>query len=48
MAVLVFSVVLTAMRYHLFVWTVFSPKYFYELFHTANFGVILLLEIVQM
>jgi ethanolaminephosphotransferase len=44
LSLLVFNIIITAMRYHLFIWTVFSPKYFYEIFHTLfvafNFVVI--------
>jgi ethanolaminephosphotransferase len=32
--VALFSVIIISLRYHLFIWTVFSPKYFYEIFHT--------------
>jgi ethanolamine phosphate transferase 2 subunit G len=30
----VFCAIITMMRYHLFIWSVFSPKFFYECFHT--------------
>lgn len=42
----VFCVVITVVRYHLFIWSVFSPKFFYECFHTALhllFSIVLLL-----
>jgi len=34
LSLFVFNIIITIMRYHLFIWTVFSPKYFYEIFHT--------------
>jgi len=33
--ILVFSILITSFRYHLFIWSVFSPKYIYEIFFNA-------------
>jgi ethanolaminephosphotransferase len=48
LSVTIFSVIITMMRHHLFIWTVFSPKYFYEVFHTLFdvFQVILLIIVL--
>ena len=35
----VFTIFLTVLRQHLFIWTVFSPKYIYELFFFFVFEV---------
>ena len=39
--VAVYTVLVTAQRYHLFVWTVFSPKLLYEGMHTVIVSVII-------
>lgn len=50
LSLLIFNIIITAMRYHLFIWTVFSPKYFYEIFHTLfvafNFVVVACLVLI--
>jgi len=42
----VYSVLVTAERYHLFVWTVFSPKLLYEGMNTVIVTVFILLVAV--
>ena len=39
----IYTVLVTAQRYHLFVWTVFSPKLLYEGMHTLIMSVVALL-----
>jgi len=36
LSMFVFSIQLTAQRYHLFVWSVFAPRYIYECTHMAD------------
>jgi hypothetical protein len=41
--VAVYVVLMTVLRYHLFVWTVFSPKLLYEAMHTLVISLLMLL-----
>jgi hypothetical protein len=41
--VAVYVVLITVLRYHLFVWTVFSPKLLYEAMHTLVISLLMLL-----
>jgi hypothetical protein len=41
--VTVYVVLVTYLRYHLFVWTVFSPKLLYEVTHTLVISLVMLL-----
>ena len=46
---LIYLVIMLTFRYHLFVWTVFAPKFLYEVCHSGNllilFGIVLTLHL---